>query len=169
MARNRVLDETLSLGAEWLAFIDDDQTAHPCWLEKLLFVAHRDNADVVGSRKFAIFPGRLPFWSTHTNPDSGEVERAGESASDGPVESRKRWEIFTCGVLLSTRLIRPDGLGLRFNEALALGGLEDGEFFESAYRLGALIVRSSMPVVMEEGASLACHMPASSAARPALW
>ncbi len=39
---------------------------------------------------------------------------------------------------------------LRFNENLALAGGEDADFFGNAYRLGARIVFSRMPVVMEE-------------------
>ncbi|MGO8953076.1 MAG: glycosyltransferase family 2 protein [Rhodomicrobium sp.] len=151
MARNRVLEEAIALGADWLAFIDDDQTAHPSWMEKALFVAQRDNADVVKSRTFFVLPEPLPFWSTHRNPDPAEIARAGEVADDGPIESRRRREVATNGVLLSARLIRADGMGLRFNERLALGGLEDGEFFTRASEMGAVIVRSAMPVVTEEG------------------
>jgi glycosyltransferase involved in cell wall biosynthesis len=153
MARNRVLEAALEHGADWLAFMDDDQTAHPDWIEKLLFVARRDGADGVSSRKTHVVPEPLPFWYA-ANPDRKPAAAAAAAASveaaDGPVEGRRRKELPTNGVLISARLIRGDGLGLRFNERLALGGLEDGEFFTNASSRGALLVGSCLPKVTEE-------------------
>ncbi len=149
MARNRVLEEGLSLGADWVGFIDDDQTAYPDWVEKLLFVAGRDKADAVAARKEYIVPEPLPFWLV-SNPDRKPAAGPAREAVDGPVENRRRNELATNGVMLSAKLIRADGLGLRFDERLALGGLEDGEFFESAHTRGALLVASCLPAVTEE-------------------
>jgi succinoglycan biosynthesis protein ExoM len=144
MARNRVLEEALALEAEWLAFIDDDQTARPSWLQRHLAVAARDKADAVQPRVIVTFPEPAPFWCVPKAQDFSEV------AVDGPVESRRRPTVATNGVMMSTRLIRPDGMALRFSESLALCGGEDGEFFEAAHRLGAVLVTSSLPVVTEE-------------------
>ena len=144
MARNRVLEEALSLGAEWLVFIDDDQTARPSWVIGHLLVACRDKADAVQPRVIVTYPEPAPFWCTPTPQDLAE------GGVDGPVENRRRKTVATNGVMMSTRLIRPDGMGLRFNESLALCGGEDGEFFETANRLGAHLVTSCLPVVTEE-------------------
>jgi succinoglycan biosynthesis protein ExoM len=144
MARNRVLEEALALDAEWLAFIDDDQTAWPTWLERHLAVASRDKADAVQPRVIINFPEPAPFWCI---PKAQDLEK---DAPDGPLESRRRKTVATNGVIMSTRLIRADGMGLRFNERLALSGGEDGEFFETAGRLGAHLVTSRLPVVTEE-------------------
>ncbi len=149
MARNRVLEEALSLGAEWLGFLDDDQTAHADWVEKLLFVARRDKADAVASRKIYLVPDPRPFWYS-SNPDQKVVAGANHEAVDGPVESRRRKELATNGVLLSARLIKADGMGLRFDERLAFGGLEDGDFFEKAHRRGALLTRTCLTAATEE-------------------
>ena len=129
-----MLEETLALDAEWLAFIDDDQTARPSWLERHLAVAARDNADAVQPRVIVTFPEPAPFWCIPKAQDFSET------AVDGPVESRRRPTVATNGVMMSTRLIRPEGMGLRFSESLALCGGEDGEFFETANRLGAHLV-----------------------------
>ncbi len=144
MARNRVLEEALALDAEWLAFIDDDQTAWPSWLERHLQVASRDKADVVQARVIVTYPEPAPFWCIPRAPDLVD------DSPDGPLESRRRNTVATNGVMMSTRLIRADGMGLRFNERLALSGGEDGEFFENAGRHGAALVSSRMPVVTEE-------------------
>ena len=47
--------------------------------------------------------------------------------------------------MMSTRLVRADGMSLRFSEKLALSGGEDGEFFENAGRHGAVLVSSRLP------------------------
>ena len=134
MARNRIIEEALALDTEWLAFIDDDQTAHPAWLQRQFFVARRDQADAVRASVIFTFPDPLPFWCIPWPQDLAE------DGADGPVESRRRRTVGTGSVMMSARLIRSDGMGLRFNESLALCGGEDGEFFESASRLGALLV-----------------------------
>ncbi len=140
-----MLDEALALDAEWLAFIDDDQTARPSWLERHLAVAVRDKADAVQPLVIVTFPEPAPFWCIPRALNFNEA-----AAVDGPVESRRRKTVATNGVMMSTRLIRPERMGLRFSESLALCGGEDGEFFETAHRLGALLVTSCLPVVTEE-------------------
>jgi hypothetical protein len=143
MARNRVLDEALRLDASWLAFIDDDQIAPPDWLAKLLEATQRHRADAVQPRLVAIFPDPAPFWSIGVNMPAGALAGI---ANEG--ELRK--SAGTGGTIFSTRLIRADGMGLRFDERLAFQGGEDSAFFQAAHRLGAKIVLSGLPVIMEE-------------------
>ncbi len=142
MARNRVITEALALNADWLAYIDDDQAAHTDWLEMHLHAAARDQADVVAPHVIYRYPQPRPFWCFAESPAS--------PAEDGPVEARLRNRAATNGVMLSAKLIRADGMGLRFDERLALGGEEDGEFFGAAFAQGARIVGSSLPVLDEE-------------------
>jgi succinoglycan biosynthesis protein ExoM len=144
MARNSVLEAALALNAERLAFIDDDQIARPTFLAKHLEAALRDGADAVQPHIVPIYPDPAPFWSIGVNADITDAE------SDTALETRLQRSAGTCGVMFSTRLIRADGMGLRFDENLALAGGEDAEFFHNAYRQGARIVFSRMPVVMEE-------------------
>src|SRR5262245_2616916 len=49
-ARNAVLDACRRLGADWIAFIDDDCWASPLWLESLLRAASQHDAHVVYGR-----------------------------------------------------------------------------------------------------------------------
>jgi succinoglycan biosynthesis protein ExoM len=141
MARNRVLEEALRLRADWLAFIDDDETADPDWLENLLRVADRDSADVVQPLVRMHFAEPAPFWYF------GREEKTRNK--DGPLQVRLLKSASTGGTLMSARLFRRDGMNLRFDEQLAFGGQEDEEFYGAAYLLGARIVRSSLPAVTE--------------------
>ena len=133
MARNRVLESASAIGADWLAFFDDDQRAFPDTVEKLLFVAKRDNADAVAAGKIFAIPEPQPFWFVH-NPDLKPAPPRGDKPADGPINSRRKKEVATNGVLFSSKLFRADGMALRFDERLALGGLEDGDFSERACR-----------------------------------
>ncbi len=149
MARNRVLEAALEHGADWLVFIDDDQAAYPDCVEKLLFVVQRDGAGAAGAYRINAIPDPVPFWYAG-NPDKKGAERHDDALADGPLESRRRKELSTNGVVLAAKLFRAGGMALRFDERLALGGLEDGDFFGRAHRLGAVLVSSCLPVVIEE-------------------
>ncbi|MFY9641816.1 MAG: glycosyltransferase [Rhodomicrobium sp.] len=111
--------------------------------EALLSSARRDRADAVKARVHRIYPEPAPFWCTLTNDGA-----AYDPGTDGPVEHRKRNTVATNGVIISSKLFKD--FGLRFSERLALSGEEDGEFFAKASELGALMVTSSMPVLIEE-------------------
>jgi succinoglycan biosynthesis protein ExoM len=149
MARNRVLESASAIGADWLAFFDDDQRAFPDTVEKLLFVAKRDNADAVAAGKIYAVPEPQPFWFVD-NPDRKPAPPRSDETADGPIDSRRKKEVATNGVLFSSRLFRADGMALRFDERLALGGLEDGDFSERACRQGALLVDTRLAEVSEE-------------------
>jgi len=45
IARNRVIDAALAMGADRLAFLDDDRVAHRPYISKHLEAAERHNAD----------------------------------------------------------------------------------------------------------------------------
>lgn len=140
MARNRVLSEALALKADWLIFVDDDQAAASDCVYELFAAANRSDADVVKASVIHIYPEPAPFWCIHTNsPMPGKSD---------PAEARIHRYVSTNGVLVSARLFRLDGLGLQFNEALACE--EDGDFFSRAIARGAVIVRASAPILMEE-------------------
>lgn len=143
-ARNKAIEQALALGAEWVAFIDDDQIAHPAWVANHLKAAARYGADVVYPDVIPIYPEPAPFWSTGVNRDPSQ------KLAVHPGEGRIKKSAGTSGVMFSARLIRANGLDLRFDERLALAGGEDVEFFHNAHRQGAKIVWSGLPIVMEE-------------------
>jgi len=143
MARNRVLDIAREMNPTWLCFIDDDDVAEPYFLAAHLFVAARDNADVVSPVFIKRYPDPRPFWAV-------EMSRHQAPSEDGPIHTRLCHSAGTSGTLFSSRLISSAGMGLRFDETLALAGHEDSEFFSRAYELGALIVRSCLPIFFTE-------------------
>src|ERR1700761_4863050 len=49
--------------AEWIAFLDDDQTADSSWLSELLTAQRQFNADVVKSFVRAVYPPNSPKWA----------------------------------------------------------------------------------------------------------
>ncbi|HWK89903.1 MAG TPA: glycosyltransferase, partial [Longimicrobium sp.] len=61
-ARNRAVAAARALGAEWLAFIDDDEVPEPRWLDELLRVQARYDADVVSGPVIRRFEGPVPAW-----------------------------------------------------------------------------------------------------------
>jgi glycosyltransferase involved in cell wall biosynthesis len=134
-ARNAALDACWQLGADWIAFTDDDCWASPLWLDGLLAAASRYKADVVYGRGEFLFPLPSPFWAPPA--DQG-----------GYTEGQRLPYAATHNVLFAGWLI-DDGTpaGMRFDEALAHG--EDTDFFHRAARRGARIVYSEAPVVYE--------------------
>ncbi len=135
-ARNRALEEALTLGADWIAFIDDDETAEPDWLAQLLAAAERHQADVVQGEVEFVFPRPLPFWA-----------QPGRKFSR--LERRNRVELglaSTCNVLFRASLAQR----LRFDEARRFLGSDDVDFFRRAKASGAKIVYTPKALVSEE-------------------
>lgn len=124
VARNACLDHA---GGDFLAFIDDDETADRDWLLRLLQTAQATGADAVLGPVKAEYGFDVPAWMRH-----------GDFHSTFPV--RVRGEIrtgYTCNVLL--RLTSPAVAGRRFNLALGRSGGEDTEFFSRLHAAGGRI------------------------------
>jgi GT2 family glycosyltransferase len=136
-ARNRVLDEAWRLGADWIAFIDDDEEAAVNWIAELLSAAERHNADVVQGRVFFAYPEPRPFWAL------------GEGKYLANFEGEVLDKAETSNVLFSSQIISPDGLALRFSEDRRFTGGEDTHFFICAKRAGSRIVFAASAVVFE--------------------
>jgi len=134
MARNAILEAALELRADWIAFIDDDETAAPDWLAELLAAAERHNADVIQGRVEPVHPEPTPFWVV---PSKTRKEGQNKGSAGGG------------NVLFSSHLICYRGAGLRFDQAFALTGGEDTDFFARAYASGFHIAHSNKPLVFE--------------------
>jgi succinoglycan biosynthesis protein ExoM len=146
-ARNAVLSGCRQLGADWIAFTDDDCWASPLWIESLLEAARRHNADVIYGRREFVFPEPSPFW-------------AAPAPQGGYTEGQRLPYAATHNVLLAGRLIDDNtAAGMQFDEALTHG--EDTDFFHRVARRGARIIYSHAPVVYEtvspERATLVYH------------
>lgn len=111
-------------GAQWIAFIDDDQVPATDWLQNLLATAERFDADMTGGpvKKVPIRPG---FWASavasHAAPrPEGQVSMLNEAGN----------------LLLSTRYLRSLDR-LPFSPTFGQTGGEDFEFFLYSAQRGA--------------------------------
>lgn len=131
IARNACLDAARS---DWIAFIDDDESAEPDWIEKLL--AHRDSAEIVFGVSRAVFDPGTPRWIVVGDFHSNRM---------GPRDGAHNG--YTCNVLIDRRFI--DRHGLRFDRALGKTGGEDTLFFDQAFAAGARFAYAPDAVVSE--------------------
>ena len=124
IARNACLD---AAKAEWLAFIDDDETASPAWLNALLCEAKRGDWDAVLGPVQAVYSQSAPAWI-----------RAGDFHSTSPVFVRGRIETgYTGNVLIRRAAIAREAL--RFRTELGRSGGEDEDFFNRLREAGGRI------------------------------
>ncbi len=134
IARNACLD---SARGDFLAFIDDDETASEDWIIRLIETAEATNADVVLGPVKAVYSKDAPRWM-----------RRGDFHSTFPVWVGERIVTgYTCNALL--RLAAPSLAGRRFNLALGRSGGEDTEFFTHMHRMGGKIAYAPAAWVQE--------------------
>ena len=134
IARNACLDATK---ADWVAFLDDDETAPPDWIAALWQVAHATGADAIFAPARAIYPADTPSWITGPDYHSNIPERRGGQVMTG----------HTCNALL--RWGGTAWQGLRFDLARGRSGGEDTAFFFAARRMGARFEATPMAEVSE--------------------
>jgi len=134
-ARNSILDKAAELRVDWIAMLDDDETAAPDWIERLMAPEYRDTPVLWGSQVIVHSRPR-PFWTLRRS--------SGPRDDDEGIEADLA---HTNNVRFSTQLIEA---GLRFNETLGMMGGEDAEFFARAHRLGFKIKRTTRAITYEE-------------------
>jgi succinoglycan biosynthesis protein ExoM len=124
IARNACLDNSTG---DFLAFIDDDETASKEWLAQLLGTARATGADAVLGPVRAHYGQSAPHWM-----------RRGDFHSTLPVWVRGEIRTgYTCNALL--RLKAPALAGRRFKPALGRSGGEDTDFFTGMHHAGGTI------------------------------
>jgi succinoglycan biosynthesis protein ExoM len=140
-ARNASVEKALSLGADWLAFLDDDEWVQEDWLLALTDAAARYSADVVCGPVKPVYPEKPPFWTVVEDFRAGSL----------PPEGLRMQSAATCNTLAAAKLFAPApaGLGLRFGEALGLSGGEDAELFNRAVRAGASVFFTAKAMTFE--------------------
>lgn len=127
IARNACLDASI---ADFVAFIDDDETATPAWLAELVAMAEASGAAAV------LGPVRARY-----RPDAPDWMRRGDFHSTLPVWVRGEIRTgYTCNVLL--RMGSDSLRGRRFSLARGQTGGEDTEFFDQMYKAGGRIAFS---------------------------
>lgn len=123
--------------ANWIAFIDDDQSAEPDWLREMISTAAKFKADAVQCYVRGIYPLETPDWM-----------KAGDAYTYdyGPTGTELR-SAATSGILFRRDLPRSNELF--FDTALGIIGGEDAEFFLRYKALGGKIVSCREAVANE--------------------
>ncbi len=134
IARNACLS---ACEADFLAFIDDDETASPEWLAALLRKARESGAEAVLGPVRAIYAEGSAAWM-----------RQGDFHSTMPVWVNGRIVTgYTCNTLLDMR--SPLFAGRRFALALGQSGGEDTHFFSQLTESGGRIEFAEDALVLE--------------------
>lgn len=133
-ARNRAIAEAGLV--EFVAFIDDDEVPSVRWLDELLWVQTEFNADVVSGPVSPRYAPEVADWVKR-----GRFFDARVSATGTP-----RQVCATNNVLIGSHVFERVA---RFNDAFALSGAEDTNFFLRVRQAGYKIVWSQESVVFE--------------------
>lgn len=137
LARNRAVARALAWGADWVAFVDDDEVVRPSWLDELLEVQGRSGADAVAGTVVPRFPERTPAWAERSGVYARLHRRSGE-----PVAF-----LATHNALVSAQLLRREGGP--FDPAFGISGGGDSLFFLRCAREGARMVGAAAAVAEE--------------------
>lgn len=135
VARNAGLDA--ARGADWLAFLDDDEVAERGWLMLLLHRAEETGADAVFGPALAVYPSDAPRWMVACDFHSNLPQ-----SRDGRVETGH-----SCNVLIRMATL-PEGL--RFRPELGRSGGEDTDFFFRLGQAGRRLAIADTAIVTEE-------------------
>lgn len=128
-ARNAAIDEAFSIGADWIAFIDDDERAHPDWIAALMAPVFR-HVPILGGANITQFPDAIPEW---LRPRS-KPRLHGSDSVTGAGNIRVAASVFE---------------RLRFNEDIGMGGGEDGEFILRARAAGLETRHTALAITFE--------------------
>lgn len=133
IARNACLDAATG---DWVAFIDDDETAPPAWISNLM--AQSDGVDAVFGPAIAQYGDDAPAWMAAQNVHSNIPERRGDTVETG----------HTCNALLRWR--GAAWQDQRFDLARGKTGGEDTEFFFRIRQMGAQFAIAEDAIVTED-------------------
>lgn len=134
IARNACLAES---EGDFLAFIDDDETASPGWLRELYATALHSGADAVLGPVRAIYDETSPRWMRN-----GDFHSTRPVWVNGIIRTG-----YTCNVLLDMR--SPHIVGRRFDLALGQSGGEDTQFFSAMTAAGGEIAFAPKALIEE--------------------
>jgi succinoglycan biosynthesis protein ExoM len=136
-ARNACVNGARRVGAELLAFIDDDEVPEPAWLEQLLLVMQGTGAGIVTGPVLPAFEGDVPQW----------IQRGGffdrERHETGAFQERA----VTGNVLLRTNLLA--AMPTPFDERKPLSGGTDTHLFRRLIVAGERIAWADEAIVHE--------------------
>lgn len=120
----------------WLAFLDDDETVAPDWLDRLM--RGRDGAVAVFGRCAAIYSNETPRWIRIGDYHSSHI-----ISTDGVIETGH-----TSNVLIDTDFVRAHRL--HFKEEYGRTGGEDTVFFYEMHQCGGRLAYAPDAVAYED-------------------
>ncbi len=126
-ARNKAVEHALG-GADFLAFVDDDETVDPEWLAKLLDVQRQHDADVVTGPTIRRLPPDIPSWIVRSRAFHAPRRPTGTGMP----------EASTNNVLVKREVF--ERVSPHFNERMALTGGTDAHFFRRVHQAGFSIL-----------------------------
>jgi len=138
MMRNAVLEKSLELDVDLVAFMDDDILTSPDWIVKMLQIMEKYEADVVDGAVKRSLPPDTPKWV-----DKGGFFRW-HSSPTGSI----RQSASTSNVFFKSKLVKD--WKLRFDPFFNFSGGEDTFFFNQASKKGAKIVWMDEVLVTEQ-------------------
>lgn len=136
-ARNCGVKVALREGAEFVAFIDDDEVAHPDWLDELLDVQQRFQADVVSGPSLPRYAPEVEQWVIEGGFFNYPRYTTGEVI---PIAA-------TNNALVAAHLFHDTSEP--FDPAFGLSGMDDSHFFMRVKQAGAKLVWADEAVVEE--------------------
>ena len=140
--RNRAL--RLAAEADLLAFIDDDEFAHPGWLAELVKRYRATAAAAVFGPVEPVYPGTAPGWMKDWAVHGTPIEEDADQTKPGA----------TCNCLIDMSVVRKEGM--TFDPRMSLTGAEDTLFFTQLLDRGHRLTRAKNARVYE-------HIPAERA------
>lgn len=142
-ARNRIVDETLTLGADLLAFIDDDDLPDPDWLIRLIERQQETGAEIVMGNRIFLLP---------ENAENRVQQRLKQPRMCNETRIWKEnglpHQLSTCNVLIHGQVLtRLAKNGPVFDPVFALMGGGDADFFCRAHRAGTTFARAEQSII----------------------
>lgn len=133
--RNRAL--RLAGDADLLAFIDDDEFAHPDWLAALVRRYRETGAAAVFGPVKSVYPEAAPQWmkdwGVHGTPITEDVDQSKPGA--------------TCNCLIDMAIVRRENM--QFDPRMSLTGAEDTLFFTELLDRGLRLTQAKDALVYE--------------------
>ncbi|MFZ1414129.1 MAG: glycosyltransferase family 2 protein [Defluviicoccus sp.] len=139
-ARNRAVAEALHQAPDFIAMLDDDEWAAPAWLQEMMDVQQRSNADVVCGPVLPVFASAAESWQP-----LAEYYGAQLNLADGA-----RFLPFAGGNMLVRAACFRELAPAPFDPRFATTGGEDLVFFRVLDRRGRRMHWAAKAVVYEE-------------------
>ncbi|WP_457940349.1 glycosyltransferase family 2 protein [Mesorhizobium sp. 10J20-29] len=148
IARNRALDEALSLKADALCFIDDDERPDPLWLNRLITCWQKTGAHLVGGPvEVATPPDVASVWQRAINASLAARMRRKNRMTAQRAATGGRYTVVTNNWLCDLGWQRRSGV--RFDERMLISGGSDTAFYRAARAAGAKPAWCSDAIVYE--------------------